>query len=267
MRRVLVLSSFVARGTVGLQATLPGLPADAFDVVAMPTIVLSNHPGHRACAGAAIAPDVLSGMVDALLANGWLGQLDAVFSGYLPSAAHVTFAVHLFERLRDLNPSIVRVVDPVIGDDPGGLYVARETAEAIRDRLVPLADLTTPNRFELAWLSGSGVDDVPSAARAAKKLAPALVAATSIPHDNGKICNALIGSDTFVSESCVKLPNVPHGTGDYFAGLITAAKLQGHGDGEALRTASLGVARVIAASAGDDRLKFAAITATHRAHS
>ena len=47
MRRVLMLSSYVARGTVGLQATLPALPPGTFDVIAFPTVVLSNHPATR----------------------------------------------------------------------------------------------------------------------------------------------------------------------------------------------------------------------------
>ena len=89
MRRVLVMSSFVAHGTVGLQATLPAFAGPQFDVIAIPTIVLSNHPGHKACAGSAIPPSTLSDMADALDANGWLAGLDAIFTGYLPSADHV----------------------------------------------------------------------------------------------------------------------------------------------------------------------------------
>ena len=46
------------------------------------------------------------------------------------------------------------LVDPVLGD-AGRLYVAQETAEAIRDRLIPLADIATPNLFELGWLTGA----------------------------------------------------------------------------------------------------------------
>ena len=38
-----------------------------------------------------------------------------------------------------------------------------ETAEAIRDQLVPLASIATPNLFELQWLTGASVtvrDDI-----------------------------------------------------------------------------------------------------------
>ena len=32
-------------------------------------------------------------------------------------------------------------MDPILGDEPKGLYIAQEAAEAIRDLLVPRADV------------------------------------------------------------------------------------------------------------------------------
>ncbi len=55
-------------------------------------------------------------------------------------------------RRRAAGPAVL--CDPVIGDH-GGLYVPEAVATAIRDRLMPLATLATPNRFELAWLTGT----------------------------------------------------------------------------------------------------------------
>ncbi len=39
------------------------------------------------------------------------------------------------------------VVDPVLGDDPKGLYVPEAVAAELREQLVPLADVVTPNAF------------------------------------------------------------------------------------------------------------------------
>ena len=55
-------------------------------------------------------------------------------------------------------PNALVCVDPILGD-AGKLYVAEETAEAIRDQLLPLASIATPNLFELQWLSGASVTD------------------------------------------------------------------------------------------------------------
>ena len=72
MPRVLVLSSHVAFGSVGLAAIVPALQALGHEVVALPTIVLSNHPGYACFSGEQIAPATLEQIVDALEANGWL---------------------------------------------------------------------------------------------------------------------------------------------------------------------------------------------------
>ncbi len=265
MRRVLMLSSYVARGTVGLQATLPALPAGIFDVIALPTVVLSNHPGHKACSGTALSPETLNSMVDALAANGWLQGLDGIFTGYLPSAGHVAVARHTVQRLKAGNPAVFYMADPVLGDDPGGLYIAAETANAVRDQLLPLADVTTPNRFELEWLTGQPVHDPASAAAASRHLGCMKVAATSVPAGAMSLANVLVCGGDVAIETVNRSAHAPHGTGDYFAGLLMAALLLGQSDSDAVRTASLGVSRVIAASDGLDHLNFACLTATHTA--
>jgi pyridoxine kinase len=257
MRRILVISSYVARGTVGLQATLPALTRPDFDVIAMPTVVLSNHPGHRKCAGTTIAPDTLAAMMDALDGNGWLTGLDAVFTGYLPSVAHVEWALRAVERIKALSPAVLVAADPVLGDDPGGLYIGHDTAAAVRDQLLPLADFATPNRFELAWLSGVDVSDRATAVSAARALRSPLVAATSIPDGDDAIANLLITPDQCIAETLARRSHAPHGTGDYFAGLLLAALLERQSHDQALRTATSGVARAIEASIDGTQLRFA----------
>ena len=71
MARILAISSQVASGHVGLSAMVPVLQALGHDVIALPTIILSNHPGHTHVSGQRITVDVLDGMVDALGRNGW----------------------------------------------------------------------------------------------------------------------------------------------------------------------------------------------------
>lgn len=256
MRRILVMSSFVARGTVGLQATLPALPRDRFDVATIPTVVLSNHPGFKACAGQVLAPETLSAMVDALEVNGWLAGLDAVFSGYLPSPAHAEWVCRTVERVKALNNRAFFVADPVLGDDPGGLYVSRDTASAVRDRLMPLADLATPNRFELAWLTGRPVTDAASAIAAARALDRPMIAATSIPTAPTTLANIMVTPSDIWTETVARRTDAPHGTGDYFAGLLTAGLITGASGAAALAHATRTTADVISASQSHDHLIF-----------
>jgi predicted RNase H-like nuclease len=143
--------------------------------------------------------------------------------------------------------------DPVIGDDPGGLYVDQAVAAAVRDMLVPLADMVTPNRFELGWLTGRAVTDPHSAAKAGWMLGRPHVLATSVPHGAGW-CNVWAGTAEARLCAFERRDGVPHGVGDLFAGLAFAALLDGADGGEALGLATARIGHVIDASAGRDEL-------------
>ena len=91
-KKVMVISSMVARGHVGLSAIVPVLQGFACETVSLPTVLLSNHPGHARAAGQPVPVKQLEEMVEALDGNGWLRDVDAVLTGYFPTAAHVSFA-------------------------------------------------------------------------------------------------------------------------------------------------------------------------------
>ncbi len=56
MARILAISSHVAHGHVGLGAIVPALNRLGHEVIALPTVLLSNHPRHKQCAGEPVAP-------------------------------------------------------------------------------------------------------------------------------------------------------------------------------------------------------------------
>ncbi len=221
MARILAVSSFLAHGRIGLMANAAAVQALGHEVVQFPTILLSNHPGYAHTAGERISCALLMKMLDAIEANGWLDGVSAILTGYLPSAAHVAFAHEALERVRRHSPAALYVCDPIIGDDPKGIYIDQLAAEAIRDRLVPIADVLTPNRFELSWLTGRTVDDAASTESAATHLACRAVAATSIPHGANEILNVLIAGGVRRTLASSRRDRVPHGTGDVFCGLLT----------------------------------------------
>lgn len=254
MARVLAISSQVVRGHVGLSAIVPALQRLGHEVLAIPTVLLSNHPGHKRAAGMRIEVNTLMGMLDVLDANGWLAGIDAVMTGYLPTEAHVGFAVRAIERSRTRHSSPLVIVDPVAGDDPRGLYIAEDAADALRTRLVPLAAVVTPNRFELSWLSGETVEDAASAAQAAQRLAPATVIATSVPDGKGSIANVCVGASARVICRVERAATAPNGTGDLLSGLFAGNVLNGRNDAEAMARAVAGVKRAVAASAGANDL-------------
>ena len=81
--RVLSIQSEVAAGHVGNGAARFALQRLGVDVLALPTVLFSNHPGHGGFAGRAIPAQDLKDMLDGLAAGGFLDGVDAVLSGYL----------------------------------------------------------------------------------------------------------------------------------------------------------------------------------------
>ncbi|MFM1814556.1 MAG: hypothetical protein RLZ98_1251 [Pseudomonadota bacterium] len=254
MKTVLAISSQVVRGHVGLGAVVPALQAMGIRVLAMPTVLISNHPGHRYAAGQEIAPALLEEMADALDASGWLEEVDAIISGYLPTAEHVAVVRRMVQRLRGIRESVY-LCDPVIGDSSKGVYIALEAAEAIRDNLLPIADIVTPNAFELGWLTEGEGCDVPSVRQLAEGLSGApVVAVTSVAMER-EIGNLLVDrGDAWVAKTEV-FSEVPRGTGDLFAALMLGHMLAGCRPDEAVGRATAGVRSVIGASIGADEMR------------
>jgi hydroxymethylpyrimidine/phosphomethylpyrimidine kinase len=73
------------------------------------------------------------------------------------------------EHLRKIR--IPLVLDPVIEAEAGGRLLRSKAVEALKDLLIPLARVVTPNIFEAEALTGIRVNDVESAKLAAQKIA------------------------------------------------------------------------------------------------
>ena len=83
-----------------------------------------------------------------------LGACDAVLSGYLGSADIGHAVAATVARVRAANADAVYCCDPVIGDVGRGVFVRPGIEEFMREVAVPIADVVTPNHFELDLLSG-----------------------------------------------------------------------------------------------------------------
>lgn len=257
MARVLAISSQVARGHVGLSAIVPALQRLGHEVWPLPSIILSNHPGHAHAAGLPIASAALEEMVDALDRNGWLGEIDAVLTGYLPTREHVQLAAAVVRRLKGERP-ILYLCDPVMGDEPKGLYLDPHAAGAIRDDLAQLADVITPNRFEFGWLTGKPVGTIEELKCAARSLTHGTVLVTSAIRRGPLLENVLLGPGEALACEVAWRPNAPHGTGDFFAALFLGHRLNGKTEADSLARATAGVEQVILASQGRDELALVA---------
>ncbi len=255
MARILAISSQVASGHVGLSAILPALHALGHEVIALPTVLLANHPGRQPTSGTRVAPDVLAGMVATLVSNGRLAAIDAMLSGYLPSAGHARVVADTVARCRAASPALTYLCDPVIGDDPKGIYIEAAAAEAIRAELVPVADIVTPNRFELAWLAERRVASPADAIAAAHALARPLIVATSIPDGVGKLATLAVSPAAADQVTVMQRTDAPNGTGDLLAALFLAGRLgRNESVAESLSKSVAMIDRILTASAGQPEM-------------
>jgi pyridoxine kinase len=233
-RHVLSISSQVAYGPVGNSAAVPALQAAGFTVSQVPTIILSNHPGLGKPSGVKLPATELEAILKSLEALGVLDTCLGVMTGYFASADQIKIAASFIREMKSKNASLHVLVDPVLGDD-GSLYVSSDVANAIRDELLPLASCITPNCFELGWLADKPVSNKAEVLIAAAALHCKEILATSIPVEADRLATLAITGSAYAETSSPLKPGVPHGTGDFLAGLYLAARLNGYESREALK--------------------------------
>ena len=139
------------------------------EVWALPTVLLSSHAGYAKVGGESLSADLLKRLIDGLDANGWLGRCDAVLSGYLGHADHASVVADAVRRVKAANRNAFYCLDPVFGD-AGRAYAKPGVAEAMARELLPLADIVTPNVFELSSLTSVAIRNADDALVAAKRL-------------------------------------------------------------------------------------------------
>ncbi len=244
-KAVIVISSHVVRGTVGNRAAVFALETLGFNVWALPTVVLPWHTGHGPATRIVPPADKFAALTAELAGAPWIGEVGAVLSGYLGEAAQAEAVAALVASVKRRNSEVIYVCDPVIGDRDG-LYVPEATAVAIRDRLMPLADIATPNRYELEWLSGRSLHGVNEIVDTARAMGPATMLVTSAPGVAADgIGNLLVqGGSALLAEHRV-VEDAPSGVGDLTAAMFLARRLAGDAPADALRSTTASVYEVL----------------------
>lgn len=254
---MIVISSHVARGSVGNRAAVFALETLGHPVWAVPTVILPWHPGHGRATRIVPEPEKFAALMKDLENARWLGEVGAVLSGYLGDASQTKAVASLVEAVKAKNPRAVYICDPVMGDS-GGLYVPVETATAIRDVLMPIADIATPNRYELEWMSDAKLDDAKAVIAAALHAGPPSMLVTSAPALlAGSTGNLLLTpSEALLAEHRI-IEKPPSGLGDLTAAVYLARLLAGQPVAKALQSTTAAVFEILARTAkrGGDELQ------------
>jgi pyridoxine kinase len=250
---VLSIQSEVVYGHVGQGAARFALQKQGFEVLALPTVLLSNHPGHGGATGETIPAAKLRSLLQGLAARGIFKDVVAILSGYLGEPAHTEIVAEAVDLVRQKNPKALYLCDPVFGDD-NGAYAKLGVAEAMARDLIPIADIVTPNRFELVSLTARQVSDPATAIAAAKALGRPETVVTSVPIAAGQIGAVAVKAGQAWAAGGPKLDDVPNGTGDLLSALYLSGRVKGLETASALGHAT-GAVHALARRASEQGLK------------
>ena len=251
MPTVLSVQSWVACGTVGNTAALFPLQRLGCETWSLNTVAFSNHTGHERWRGDTVPASDIAALFEGISELGVLARCDAVLSGYLGEAETGPVLLDIVARVKEANPHAVFCCDPVMGDVGLGYYVRAGIPEFFRDRALALADIVTPNRFELEWLSRRPVRnlaDAREAAAALRQSGPAIVLATSLDADADRVAALAAGPDGVWAAETPRLAIEATGCGDAVAALFLAWLLKGKPVPDALATTIAAIYGVIEAT-------------------
>ena len=243
--KILSIQSAVAYGHVGNSAAVFPLQRIGVEVLPVYTVNFSNHTGYGAWRGPLIAPDDVAAVLTGIEERGVFPQIDAVLSGYQGGEGIGDVIVDAVARVKAANPAAVYACDPVMGNAKSGCFVAPAIPILLREKVVPVADIITPNQFELGFLTGTEPDTIEStlaSVDAARAMGPRTVLVTSVerPDREPGTIEMLVADDS--GAWIVQTPLLPmkaNGSGDVTAALFTAHYLATKDAATALeRTAS-----------------------------
>lgn len=232
MPLALILSSFVSASRIGGSAQQYAFAPFGIDPVLVPTCLFGRSPAKGPPGGSAVAAETFRQMLHGVEADGLFGLADVVVTGHFSLPEQVAAAVEAIGKVRAAprdgaaTPKPRVVVDPILGDEPKGLYIKPEVAEAVAAMLVPRADALTPNAWELAHLTGLPVGSPAEAKTAAQALGkPCLV--TSVACGEGRIgmvCHDGHFARLYTHE---RFETAPNGTGDLVSAIFAAQLVAG----------------------------------------
>jgi pyridoxine kinase len=180
---ILSIQSHVAYGHVGNASAVFPMQRLGVEVWPIHTVQFSNHTGYGAWKGRVFDGPMIDEVMDGIVDRGVLPRCDGVVSGYMGSSDIGEAILSAVKRVKAANPKALYCCDPVIGDVGRGVFVRPGIPEFMRDHAVALADIVTPNHFELDFLSGAdstNIAGVRAAIAALRAKGPRIALVTSL---------------------------------------------------------------------------------------
>lgn len=219
----LTIAGSDSSGGAGIQADLKTMLANGvYGMSAITALTAQNTMGVTAISE--VSPEFL------------LQQIDAVFTDIFPDAVKTGMTADaglievIAERLSFYRARNI-VVDPVMVATSGARLISEDAVEMLKSRLLPIADIVTPNIPEAEVLSGMRITDKADMEQAARLIADSYGCAVllkgghSTNDANDLLCEE--GGMTWFSGRRIDNPNT-HGTGCTLSSAIASNFAKGH---------------------------------------
>jgi|HigsolmetaAR203D_1030402.scaffolds.fasta_scaffold02131_8 hydroxymethylpyrimidine/phosphomethylpyrimidine kinase len=238
--RALTVAGSDSGGGAGIQADLKTMQElGVFGMSAITAVTAQNSLGVRGVWP--LPPEAVAAQIDAVLGDIGAG---AVKTGMLHDAAVIETVADALER----HPVPSLIVDPVMVAKSGDRLLREDAIDALKRRLLPMAELVTPNLPEASALLG-----IPEGAiRTEREMVEAargllalgvrnvLLKGGHLPASGGVCIDVLCGADApepvVIAAPRVATPHT-HGTGCTLSAAVAALRAKGLPLAEAVRTA------------------------------
>lgn len=250
---VLSIAGFDPSGGAGVLADIKTFAAfGCFGAAAITSITSQNTAGVFAAFHQ--PPDVLRVQLEPLAAD---YEIAAVKIGMLPTVGAVEVTANFIEQHRLKNV----VVDPVIRSSSGYALVDDDAVRLLQERLMPLADLITPNTAEASLLTELSLSDERELSNAAKAIHEKIgrratgqarhAVLVKGGHLDGEPVDVLFdGRESHTFRGPRIAGRSTHGTGCTLSSALAALLAQGHALPDAVARAKQYVAEAIRTAPG-----------------
>lgn len=244
--RVACIHDLSGFGRCSLTTAISILSASGVQACPAPTAILSKHSQFKSF--------YFSDLTDSMppyLKNWDDIEFDGIYSGFLGSEKQIGIVSDFITDRKDSDYPTCIIVDPVMGDN-GKLYATY--TEGMREgmkKLVPLADLTTPNITEACFLTDTeytgeniSMDKARELAKKIEDMGCCRTVLTGIVKKNS-IVNMAYQDGAFEFDEIRRDSRVFSGTGDIFASVVTAFIMKGTTVAEAVAIAGKFISEAI----------------------
>jgi len=222
MKRILTIAGSDSGGGAGIQTDLKTITVlGGYGMSVITALTAQNTVGVQAILELPL--DFIERQIDSVVED--IG-VDAVKTGMLSSSPIVSLVASKIKQYQ-----IKRViVDPVMVAKSGDSLLKEEAQKALRELLIPLAFVVTPNLPEASVLAGIEVSDLRTMKEAARSIYNLGARNVLIKggHLEGEILDLLFDGKTFYEYPTPRIPTKnTHGTGCTFASAIATELAKG----------------------------------------